>query len=78
MLSKFNNFFAVTTALPSAAFGEGTGQIWISDLSCTGNEITLFSCSTNTPLGTVESSTSCMHSNDVAVRCQGLPSGDFY
>lgn len=66
----------VTTSLPSAAFGEGTGRIWMSDLLCGGSETSLFSCSSSTPLGTVESSTSCSHSNDVAVRCQGLPSGD--
>ena len=65
----------MTRALPSAAFGAGTGTIWISDLTCIGTETSLFRCSSSTPLGSV-SSTSCTHSNDVAVRCQGLPSGD--
>ena len=66
---------AVTRALPSAAFGAGTGPIWISDLTCIGTETSLFECSSSTPLGSI-SSISCTHSNDVAVRCQGLPSGD--
>ena len=66
--------FAVTRSLPSAAFGEGTGPIWMSGLTCSGSETSLFSCSSTTPLGGV-GSTSCTHSNDVAVRCQGLPAG---
>ena len=60
----------------SAAFGEGTGPIWMSGLTCGGTETSLFSCTSNTPLGSVGTSTTCSHSNDVAVRCQGLPTGN--
>ena len=66
----------VTTSFTSAAFGVGTGPIWMSGLTCVGTETSLFSCNSNTPLGSVELTTTCAHTNDVAVRCQGLPTGD--
>ena len=65
-----------TAALSNAAFGEGTGRIWMSGLSCGTTELSLFSCSSVTAIGSVESTTSCSHSDDVAVRCQGLATGN--
>ena len=73
LLKIASDLFSVTRSLPSAAFGEGIGPIWMSGLTCGGTETSLFSCSSTVPLGSVQGSTSCMHSNDVAVRCQGLP-----
>ena len=55
-----------------ARFGQGSGPIWMSDLTCSGTESSLFSCTTNTPTGSVESTTTCTHGNDVSVRCSGL------
>ena len=65
-----------TAALSSAAFGEGTGRIWMSGLSCGTTELSLFSCTSATTIGTVETTTTCTHSNDAAVRCQGLATGN--
>lgn len=65
----------VTESFIAGAFGSGTGPIWMSGLSCAGSEVSLFDCSSTIQLGWVQNTTTCTHSNDVAVRCQGLPSG---
>ena len=52
------------TALSRAAFGQGTGQIWLDNVACTGSETRLIDCSAN-PLG----SHNCQHSEDAGVRC---------
>ena len=67
--------YTVTTSFTSAAFGEGTGPIWMSGLTCVGTEITLFSCTSTVPIGSV--GPTCTHSNDAAVRCQGLPTSKY-
>ena len=61
---------AVVTSLTGAAFGEGTGCIWMSNLTCVFNQPNLFQCSRQVQTGWVENSTTCTHSNDVAVRCR--------
>ena len=48
-----------------AAFGQGTGQIVLDNLGCTGTEISLFSCPHN-GVG----SHNCAHSEDAGVVCQ--------
>ena len=50
------------TALSRAYFGEGTGSIHLDDVSCTGTESSLFSCSYN-------SNHNCGHHEDAGVRC---------
>ena len=68
------------TSFTNAAFGEGVGPIWMSNLTCVSNEANLFVCSRQVQIGWVENSTSCSHSNDVAVRCSprnGLSSFSF-
>lgn len=60
---------AVVTSFTNAAFGEGIGPIWMSNLTCVFNENSLFRCSRQVQIGWVQNSTTCSHSNDVAVRC---------
>ncbi|KAJ8027177.1 Deleted in malignant brain tumors 1 protein [Holothuria leucospilota] len=52
-----------------AYFGEGTGQIWLDDVQCTGNETNLLQC-TSRILGIHN----CGHGEDAGVRC--LPKAD--
>ena len=53
------------TAFGSASFGQGSGSIWLDNVTCTGSESTLASCG---HLG-VGVTRDCTHSNDAAVIC---------
>ena len=52
------------TALSFAHFGEGTGPIWLDDVSCTGSESELLECPHN-GIG----NHNCDHFEDASVRC---------
>ncbi|CAM5081487.1 unnamed protein product, partial [Eretmochelys imbricata] len=47
-----------------AAFGEGTGPIWVETLNCRGTESSLWDCPAK-PWG----ESNCGHKEDVAVNC---------
>lgn len=57
--------FTDGSALPRAAFGQGTGPIHLDDLMCTGREATLFDC----PFAATHN---CIHFEDAGVRCNPI------
>ena len=52
--------------LRNAFFGEGTGRIFLDDVTCNGTESRLTDCRHN-PIG----QHNCGHSEDVGVNCSG-------
>ena len=63
-----NSLSPAGVALMNAYFGQGTGQIVLDDVQCSGSENQLLAC-TSTPILTVSSN--CYHSDDAGVRCEG-------
>ena len=59
-------FHSSGRAYLSAYYGQGTGPIWLSRLSCIGNEPYLTNCS-QLSVGTKI----CTHYNDASVYCYG-------
>lgn len=51
----------------SLLYGEGLGDIILSELDCTGEERTLLNCSRGRRISRV-----CDHSEDAGVRCGGI------
>ena len=49
----------------NAAFGRGTGSIWLDGVNCNGTEKRLIECASNTPTG----NHNCDHSDDAGVIC---------
>ena len=56
-------------ALINAHFGQGTGEIVLDDVQCSGSENQLVDC-TSAEIQTV--SGNCGHSDDAGVRCSGM------
>ncbi|NXU94685.1 WC11 protein, partial [Xiphorhynchus elegans] len=58
------------SALPEAAFGEGSGPIWLEHVECRGTELSLQDCWARPGDGGL-----CRHKEDAAVNCSGELSG---
>ena len=54
------------SALQSAAFGQGSGPIWLDDVSCSGNEPWITDCG-HQGFGVHN----CHHTEDASVVCEG-------
>ena len=61
---KLITYLIGVTAVSFAAFGAGTGSIWLDNVQCVGTETRLIDCPANA-IG----SHNCVHSEDAGVRC---------
>ena len=59
-------FTSDAIARSNASFGQGSGSILLDDVECTGNELSILSCTHNS-IG----SHNCDHSKDAGVICFG-------
>ena len=57
-------FPGAVSAPGSAWFGNGSGQIWLDDVACSGSESSIFYC-----MHSGWSSHNCDHSEDASVIC---------
>ena len=64
-------FYSSVRAYRSAHYGQGTGPIWLSRLSCFGNEPNLFECAQLSVR-----TKNCAHSDDAALQCGNYYYGD--
>ena len=64
---KHLGYGTAVAALGSAAYGEGSGTIWLDNLVCIGNETDLFSCVHNGP-----GVHNCGHSEDAGAICTDI------
>jgi len=58
--------YATGTAHIKAAFGQGSGRIWLDNVFCRGDELSIFDCPAN-PIGDED----CEHDEDIGVSCTG-------
>ena len=58
-------YHGALSAPHQAAFGRGTGQIWMDDVQCVGNELSISLC-THNGWGVHN----CVHNEDASVVCQ--------
>lgn len=61
---RYQCLLVVLEALPRASFGEGSGQILLNNVQCTGSEETLLNCTSS-----FNQSNSCTHAQDAGVSC---------
>jgi len=58
------NLGSVIAARQNAFYGQGSGQIWLDDLNCVGNEWTIGNCSHGG-----WGSHNCIHNKDASAKC---------
>lgn len=61
------NCGAALEAKKGAFFGEGSDAIWLDDVKCTGQEMSILKCN-HRPFGL----NNCGHSEDAGVICSGM------
>jgi len=57
----------VARAWGQARYGEGSGRVWLDDVRCTGNELSLEQCPK-----AAWGDHNCVHSEDAGVSCHTL------
>ena len=66
VVCRQEGYFNVTSAKRSASFGAGSGPIFLSNLSCSGNESHIMACPKYS-----SADHNCTHSEDAGVICEG-------
>ena len=61
-------FSDAVSAPRKAHYGQGTGPIWLDDVSCLGTEPDLFTCR-HRGIGNDD----CRHREDASAECSGIP-----
>lgn len=64
VICRMLGYHGPAVALSNAHFGQGSGQIWLDDLACTGTESDVAYCGSIT-----WGKQNCQHSEDAGVRC---------
>uniref|UniRef100_A0A4W3H125 Soluble scavenger receptor cysteine-rich domain-containing protein SSC5D n=1 Tax=Callorhinchus milii TaxID=7868 RepID=A0A4W3H125_CALMI len=67
VVCRLLNCGEATSATGNAAFGQGTGPVWLSDVRCNGAEAALDQC----PAKPYGNDNNCSHSQDAGVICSG-------
>ena len=70
VVCKQLGFGAYGTTLTGSSVPDGSGNIWLDNLRCSGTETHILNCPSNT-IG----DHNCAHSEDVGVSCYGTPPG---
>ena len=60
--------YVCAVAYGSTVFGQGTGNVWITNLHCSSYYYTIDQCRNSIP----RNSNPCSHTDDAAVICKGL------
>uniref|UniRef100_A0A3P8VJ07 Neurotrypsin n=1 Tax=Cynoglossus semilaevis TaxID=244447 RepID=A0A3P8VJ07_CYNSE len=63
-------FSGLARAWSQAHFGKGSGRVWLDEVRCTGNELTLEQCPKS-----AWGEHNCLHSEDAGVSCNSLTDG---
>ncbi len=62
---QFCVIIAGASAVPSASYGPGMGDIYLTSLMCVGSETSILDCPRSSTIG----STGCQHTQDASVIC---------
>ena len=65
VICRMLGFSGAVAAYSNARYGQGSGQIWLDDVQCNGNEANIWDCQ-HSGIG----SHNCRHSEDASVVCQ--------
>lgn len=67
VVCRMHGFRRATAAPPNATYGKRTGKIWLTNVSCTGHEATIWECNKS-----AWGKHQCGHEEDASVNCVWL------
>ncbi|XP_038648272.1 uncharacterized protein LOC119963342 isoform X3 [Scyliorhinus canicula] len=66
VICRVLNCGSALSATQNNPYGEGTGNIWLNDVTCDGRELSFDQCFANPQVGNT-----CTHTEDIGVTCSG-------